>query len=363
MQLACGRRLTPEADKISHIDGSIVWRLGGKESDFEADTAWTGQHGARVWSQNETHIILSFFDNARYHHSIPATHDTSRALFLALHITEQPMRAEAILSIDQPDGAYNMARGNVDVLPNDNIWVCWVRACLVGEYDSSGKMLMRAELKADLSSYRSYKAEWTGRPSAPPDVHAAAEARDWKVSMVIHVSWNGATEVRRWRLWRSNAAGQLLERMALERRQGFETVMHADDFAEYVIVEALDSEGTSLGHSDVVKTIVSHEISDLAAAAEEKWQVEHPSSDNNDAAADSTAQSTFHHIVDIFHDSVAQFICGGIVGLAILAAAAWIVSRRTTWRPKVPWWKREEKGEYKPVSDEIEETAPLNRLS
>ena len=151
--------------------------------------------------------------------------------------------------------------------------------------------------------------------------------------------------------------------MALERRQGFETVMHVDDFAEYVVAEALDSDGTSLGVSDVVKTIVSHEISDLAAAAEEKWQADHPSSVDDDAASDSTPQSTLQQkLYDTLSDSVAQFVCGGVLGIAILAAAAWLVSRRTTWRPRVPWWKRrEEKGEYKPVSD-TEETAPLNRL-
>lgn len=333
--------LTPVADKISHLDGSIVWRLGGKRSDFDSDTAWTGQHGARVHSQNQTHIVLSFFDNARYHHSIPPTHETSRALFLTLHVNERPMRAETLLSIDQPDGSYNMARGNVQALPNENIWVCWVRGCLFGEYDNGGRMLMKARLKPDLSTYRSYKAEWVGRPSLPPDVHAAAVAKDWKVGIVVHVSWNGATEVRRWRVWHSDADGRFLEIMAHATWQGFETVMHSDQFAEYVVVEALDSEGMRLGHSDVIQTIVSHEITDIAAAAEKQWQMKH--------AADATAPSTIQHkLYETMQNPVTLSACGVALGLGILAAATWLVSRRMAWRPHIVWWKREETA-YKPL--------------
>ena len=151
-RICCFRWLTCATDKISHLDGSIVWRLGGKRSDFVSDTAWTGQHGARVHSQNETHIVISMFDNARYHHSIPVTHETSRALFLTLHVTESPMRAETLLSIDQPDGKFNMARGNVQTLPDGGIFVCWVNECLLGEYTMDGKRLLQARLKADLST-------------------------------------------------------------------------------------------------------------------------------------------------------------------------------------------------------------------
>lgn len=203
-------------------------------------------------------------------------------------------------------------------------------------------MLMTARLKPDLSTYRSYKAEWVGRPSLPPDVHAAAVAKDWKVGMVVHVSWNGATEVRRWRLWRSDANGQFLEILGRTHWQGFETVMHSDQFAEYVLVEALDSEGTRLGHSDVVQTIVSHELIDVAAVAEQKWQMEH--------AADATTPSTLQHkLYEAMQDSVIQSVCGVAIGLGVLAAMTWLVSRRTTWRPQLVWWDRE-KTAYEPLS-------------
>ena len=120
--------------KVSRKTGAIVWRLGGKKSSFKQDTTWVGQHGARVQSQNETHIVVSMMDNAKFSNSLPKSHKNSRALFLVLHLTEQPMRAETLLSIDQPLGSYNMARGNVQVLPNDNIHVCWVKKCLLSEH-------------------------------------------------------------------------------------------------------------------------------------------------------------------------------------------------------------------------------------
>lgn len=327
--------LTAWADKVSHKDGSIIWRLGGKRSDFKLDTAWTGQHGARVHFQNETHIIVSFLDNARFSPNIEPTHENSRALFLTLHIAESPMRAETLLSIDQPNGGYNAARGNVQVLPNGNIWACWVKGCLFSEHHEDGSMLMKARLKPELSTYRSYKSEWIGRPSQPPDVYAAATEEDWKIALVVHVSWNGATEVKRWRVWHSDGSGRLLDMMAHTHWQGFESVMHADEFAEYVVVEAMDDDGTTLGKSNVIRTIVPHEIADTAMAAERKWQKEHAMSGK---------------VYETLQDPIVQAICGAAFGLGILAAVAWVVLRRLTWRPqvKVPWWQSKEV-DYKPV--------------
>ena len=60
-------RHTDTLYKISHLNGTIMWRLGGVRSDFNFTdgSRFSRQHHARVVSQNETHTLVSVFDNAR----------------------------------------------------------------------------------------------------------------------------------------------------------------------------------------------------------------------------------------------------------------------------------------------------------
>lgn len=84
--------------KISARDGSIVWRLGGKHSDFKWDDLFIGQHAARVRMQNDTHTLLSLLDNS----AGPITwYDNertySRGLLILLRTDKSPMTAETVV--------------------------------------------------------------------------------------------------------------------------------------------------------------------------------------------------------------------------------------------------------------------------
>ncbi|HEX8780539.1 MAG TPA: hypothetical protein VF728_05170, partial [Nocardioides sp.] len=68
-----------------------------------------------------------------------------------------------------------------------------------------------------------------------------------------HVSWNGATEVARWRLLGGTALDSLAEVTTVDRT-GFETSVAYDDGHEVVQLEALDARGDVLGASSVVAT-------------------------------------------------------------------------------------------------------------
>lgn len=81
--------------KVSGDTGEVVWRLGGKNSDFEQDFNFSWQHDARVVSQNDTVTIISFLDNADVlSRTLNGTEPVSSFKIVALYEKENPMRAK-----------------------------------------------------------------------------------------------------------------------------------------------------------------------------------------------------------------------------------------------------------------------------
>lgn len=116
---------------------------------------------------------------------------------------------------------------------------------------------MEAILPVAAHSYRAFKYQWKGRPAAPPDVVSEAIATNRnEVHTMVYVSWNGATEVRRWALHRASANGEIEDAaIVIWPREGFETNIRYDGVAEYVMVVALGRDGEKLGKSSIVRTI------------------------------------------------------------------------------------------------------------
>lgn len=130
-------------------DGSISWRLGGMQSDFVADFKFARQHHARIKFHNSTYTVISFFDNAKAEDVEDAASPYSRGLIVGLHTDTQPMTANLMLEYPHPDGhgAYTLGRGSTQVLPNGNVFSCWVNACLHSEHTLDGKLVMEARVK------------------------------------------------------------------------------------------------------------------------------------------------------------------------------------------------------------------------
>ena len=219
-------RHTDALYKISHINGSIIWRLGGVKSDFHLNyqAKFTRQHHARVHEQNETHTIISLFDNAKgsgpHEHK---SHDYSRGLVLALRTDE--MLAEIVAEFAHPRRAITNSRGSCQILPDGNVFMGWAYHTLISEHAPDGRMLMEARLKKNLHTYRSYKFSWVGRPKDPPNVVSAAFVAGNNTSTDVFVSWNGATEVAKWKLYETSVSGGNRRLVASAKRKGFETAL------------------------------------------------------------------------------------------------------------------------------------------
>ncbi|MHB2000900.1 MAG: hypothetical protein ACYCSI_12090, partial [Solirubrobacteraceae bacterium] len=95
---------------------------------------------------------------------------------------------------------------------------------------------------------------WTGHPATKPSLVATRAGAKTKLFM----SWNGATQVRRWAILAGSSKGQLrragrsatVERV---RRAGFETRTSSRIKGPFFEVEALDGGGHVIGRSQIVR--------------------------------------------------------------------------------------------------------------
>ncbi|KAK3696303.1 hypothetical protein LTR37_018039 [Vermiconidia calcicola] len=311
------------ADTIYKVDkdGAIIWRLGGVKPDFEADFDFSRQHHARIKEHNETHTILSFFDNATPNPRKDATSDSSRGVVVSLQTSTQPMTATLLREYKHPDGpgTYTIGRANVQILPNGNAFICWVDALLQTEYSADGELVMEARVKQEwLKSYRSYKFPFVGRPVMPPDVYSETTGSDEddSTTTLVYVSWNGATEVASWNMYKTDHEGNDAGAapVATVPRAGFETTLKYQGYATYVRIEGLDRMGEVLGRSSVVQTVVSAKLSTETATKETEWLEEIGTKKTGSDKDSWTTKATYSNPAIIF---ISGITIGGLLILGI----------------------------------------------
>ena len=220
--------------KIDRQTGRVIWRLGGKRSDFAmgrgASFAW--QHDAR---SHEGGRILTIFDNG----AAPRVAPQSRAI--ALSLDTRAMRAT--LERAFLHGLVARKTGSAQLLPNGDTLVGWGSEPYFTEYAPDGEIVFDARLPHGGQTYRALRFPWTATPSEPPALVSAGG--------LLHASWNGATDVAAWAL-RAGARPEALDDVGAVPRRGFETVLSPPGDARYAAVVALDAEGAPLGRSPTV---------------------------------------------------------------------------------------------------------------
>ena len=92
---------------------------------------------------------------------------------------------------------------------------------------------------------------------------------------MVHVSWDGATEMASWDLYKTTKQGDARELVAFRWRDGFDTALTRDGYASYIVVEGIDNHGKSLGSSRGVNTIEPTNLLAPNVVAEAKWQEDH----------------------------------------------------------------------------------------
>ncbi|KXL43432.1 hypothetical protein M433DRAFT_549858 [Acidomyces richmondensis BFW] len=139
------------------------------------------------------------------------------------------MSAKVIICWTRPDGQLSHLRGNVQILPDSNVFVGWSgQDGYMTEHSSTGELLVEARFTTDrFSTYRAYKYHhFTGISAEPSSLKAFTyHALDVTQMTSFYVSWNGATEVARWKFYGSpiNASSEF-NLVGSIAKSGFETV-------------------------------------------------------------------------------------------------------------------------------------------
>ncbi len=239
--LLVSARRTSTVYKIERESGDILWRLGGKKSDFEmgSSTRFAYQHDAR----RQPDGTLTIFDNG------PAPRAPHRSRGIIVELDEDEMTATLVREYSHPDELRAVSQGNMQVLPNDNVFIGWGSQPTFSEFSKDGKLLFNARFPPEVESYRAFRFPWSAHPRERPAV-AAERISGGKVR--VYASWNGATEVAAWEVLAGPRLGQL-HSVGSVPRDGFETAMLVRTAKLYVAVQAKHSSGRVLGASKPVE--------------------------------------------------------------------------------------------------------------
>jgi hypothetical protein len=248
--LLISARQTFTVYKIDRKSGEVIWRLGGKKSDFEmgrgARTAY--QHDARRQPEG----TISIFDNGTTvfeDGGRPKAVEESRGIVLELD--EEEMIATLVREYTHPNKQFAHAGGNMQVLPNGNVFIGWDPAAEdCSEFSEDGELLFSASFSPRAKSYRAFRLPWSGHPSDQPVAVAERPSED---EVKVYASWNGATEVVTWQLFAGPDPERLKPVGSAGPREGFETAITVLAAEPYVAVQAKHRSGEVLGTTEPVK--------------------------------------------------------------------------------------------------------------
>jgi EmrB/QacA subfamily drug resistance transporter len=229
--------------------GDILWTLGGRHSSYkiapEAQFEW--QHDVTLQPDSEVAMFDDHCCQLTGGGTYVSATGASRALVLKLDAKTHSASFVADYGVN-PDGSAVYPpvdyMGDIQPLPNGNVFVGWGSDPYFSEFSASGKTLLDAKLPGSDLSYRATLEPWVGLPLYPP----AGAARERAGRATVYASWNGATQVVSWRVL-AGSAGTHLAGVKTAARSGFETAISLPRSYGSYEVEALGAGGRVLGTS------------------------------------------------------------------------------------------------------------------
>jgi hypothetical protein len=239
--LLISARNTCAVYELDRRTGAVLWRLGGKRSDFRMGrgSRFCRQHDAR-WAGTGA---MTLFDN-----HVDRVRDGGQSRGLRLSVSRRRMTVRLLQAYHHPGHVAVPNKGSARQLTNGNLLVGWGAVPYVTEFTRHGRIVFDAHFaRADDGTYRAIRARWHGRPTTAPRV--AADRRGDRTA--VWASWNGATDVDRWQVLAGDSAAAL-QPVATRDQHGFETAMSVAGASRFVAVRALDARGRVLGTSPTV---------------------------------------------------------------------------------------------------------------
>jgi hypothetical protein len=238
--LVSGRH-TSAVYKVNRTTSEVIWRLGGRNSDFRlgAGARFIGHHDGHGEGGN----VYRVFDNAT---QIARQGYESRVAWI--EVDPELGTATLLNEVTHPEMLSALAEGNAQRLPNGNTMVSWGQASRISEFSPTGELLLDAALPQGISSYRAYRLAWQGQPASGPRVTVDG------ASGIVHAIWNGATDVATWRVLGGDSTTRFGP-VAEAPWNGLDTAVPLPDSVRRDIariqVEALDGQGRVIAASPV----------------------------------------------------------------------------------------------------------------
>jgi Arylsulfotransferase (ASST) len=226
--------------KVHRRSGNVLWRLGGRASDFAIGTGarFSWQHDARRRSDG----TISVFDNGA-----GTLSDEPRSRGLVLDVDTTRRRATLVREYPHPQSLLATSQGCMRELSGGDVFIGWGDARHFSEFAADGTFLFDGQLPDDNVSYRAFRFPWTGQPTDRP----AVAAQDVSEGVAVYASWNGATEVASWQILAGDQAHDLRP-IGSASKTGFETAVLLRHNPRFVAAVARDRSNAALGTSPTV---------------------------------------------------------------------------------------------------------------
>lgn len=241
--LVTGRH-TSTVYKLDRTTGHVLWKLGGKDSDYKLSPNATFVYPHDAFRASDG--TLTIFDNRATF--LDKSHGAaSRALRIRLDAKKRT--ATLAGAYQHPSGNVLVtSQGNARVVDGGNVFVGWGSSPWFSEHAPDGRILFAGHLQSAWNqSYRAFKGPWKADPLTKP----AAVASTRNGSLTVYASWNGATEVAQWRVLAGADESSLAE-LGTAPWQDFETKLSFPGSPAAFQVEALDASGAVIGRSPVL---------------------------------------------------------------------------------------------------------------
>jgi hypothetical protein len=238
--LIVSMRDTSAIYKIDRRTGKILWTLGGKASSFKMGpgTRTALQHDAILHSDG----ALTIFDDGA---GPPQVHSHSRGIRIKLNTRK--MTATLVREYDHDPPTLADFEGSVQLLQDGNVVIGWGQQPYVSEDNAAGRQIYAAHFTSRNSTYRAYRSPWSATPAGPPAVNATRSSS----GTAVYTSWNGDTEVARWRVLGGPGSNHL-RALKVVAQTGFETQISVPE-EQFVQTQALSASGVVLGSSPVTR--------------------------------------------------------------------------------------------------------------
>jgi hypothetical protein len=228
-------RNTSAVYDINRSTGRINWELGGKHSSFKMGrgTSTVFQHDAIIHPGNQ----ITLFDDGA---GPPRVHRQSRGVRIAINVKRHTSRLIQVYPHDPPIIAN--FEGSIQPLPHDNVFLGWGQQPFFSQDTGDGSEDFSARFPSGTTSYRAYRFPWSGQPLTRPSVALLPGKGS---ALTVYASWNGATDVARWRVL-TGAGPSTLRPGPSAAKKHFETAISLHTGAAYIAVQALGSKGQVL---------------------------------------------------------------------------------------------------------------------